>query len=1213
MPRKKAKSVGRRSGSRRLVRPSIATGSTAGSRKKVSRKVASRGAGDLRLEAAVSLGDIWSRIPRPQPIEFRLHARRPDDLLVFDLLVENLELAPEGPPRLIRSKPGKPAALVIELPPQHFGEQAFLDTTGADAGKTSAAGDAYDPPFPESASDTDPKNVPTGNAQPIGALPAANMRIAGASRLAFAMPPEVSELELSYTAVLDACRDWPLRLSVLAQKDPPERVLSIDKEWLLQVTESAAWQVAVDLLTRSVETLASRAAVTAAADAARRLGQHMLADRTGGTAAAARNRLNSALDAELNALQQRFSTLRSAEARELLTAGLAVLAIRDYARTTPDHSLEAVARQPLLPIILRPHEPPGNVTALELPYRLITTPVLPALWRHASEAVTHGGRTELWHTRLSANRDTALDTPTRIRAIWSPDYEFSREDLVHLVNDVKPFRMSLDPLDRKMLVQLMAGYNERYNQRFAYRPRSSGADRLHLSALGALLDSEGSWNPAVNPDGVDLEQWRHVASLGRDQYVRVVYRGFLFPFGHSASLIKVTERKFENHDGLQKRVAVLRQRFFIVVREPLREFSGAGHAFSGRNFPFRRVQILTRVTPTLRAPEDSKINLNGSDLYKSIAARECFWPSLSGGPFGFELRLTDICGQQSTFNMPLLFVGQEANTDLADEIRDLYNDNHDADRRGGDLGGQSVCYAPLPDSPDVSEEENKGDPRLPTHRLAFRAEPIANPGFRRPKVYPAVDTARVGVRAVQRMLNKPDALFEVRYADRYKTEAFGGANTGEVFLQAAGNPLDLDFENDVKSDSLGAIGSPQMQIAGLSRKLGPAADLDKVSDEQFDPAAFFDGAKLLGGISVKDLIGVVSALPLGDAPKMLSQELSDRIEASFTWDTVITDSDPLGLFVPSAGGTTTLAMSGTSVSPIDNPGAATFAATATLVNFKVNLFDFITIWFDRLRFESTTGTKPEVLVDLHPGDDTVVFGGPLEFVNKLREVIPMDGFSDPPNLTVTPSGLTASYSLALPAIGVGVFSLTNVSLGAGFSLPFDSRPVTVRFNFSERQSPFSLTVSMFGGGGFFAIGVGAEGVQEIEAALEFGAGVAINLGVASGSVEVKAGVYFHWLTDLVELSGYVRLHGELSVIGLISASLTFHLQLSYLKQGTKSTVWGEASLVVEIEVLVFSGSVTVHCRREFGGSESDPTFLDIIPDKPTWASYCEAFALEEAA
>ena len=92
------------------------------------------------------------------------------------------------------------------------------------------------------------------------------------------------------------------------------------------------------------------------------------------------------------------------------------------------------------------------------------------------------------------------------------------------------------------------------------------------------------------------------------------------------------------------------------------------------------------------------------------------------------------------------------------------------------------------------------------------------------------------------------------------------------------------------------------------------------------------------------------------------------------------------------------------------------------------------------------------------------------------------------------------------------------------------------------------------------------------AALEFGAAVVIDLGVASGSVEVKAGIYFHWLEPVpdkgsIDLAGYVRIHGELTVIAIISVSLTFNLQLGYHKEAGKSTMYGEATLVVEVDVL----------------------------------------------
>jgi len=426
-----------------------------------------------------------------------------------------------------------------------------------------------------------------------------------------------------------------------------------------------------------------------------------------------------------------------------------------------------------------------------------------------------------------------------------------------------------------------------------------------------------------------------------------------------------------------------------------------------------------------------------------------------------------------------------------------------------------------------------------------------------------------------------------------------------------------------------------MAIQGLSRLMGPVAAkppanpndaaqieaaLGKVINSQFDPADFFKGAKILGGIDLSTLLVVVSALTGSNVPKMLSRELLDRVEASFEWETELHQPDPLHLFIPRADPgkpPSRLSMHGRMTTPLANPADTNFEATASLTNFKVNLFGFVIIWFETLSFHAKKGQKPDVAVLLREGDDAVQFGGPLEFVNELRNLIPSNGFSDPPSLTVTPSGISASFSINLPTVSVGVFSLSNASLGAGFLLPFDSKPAQVKFNFCDRQHPFSLTVSFLGGGGFFAIGISTRGVNEVEAALEFGAGVAIDLGVASGSVEIKAGVYFHWLEPIpdkgsIELAGYVRLHGELSVLGLISASLTFNLQIAYLKANGESIVWGEATLEIEIEILFFSMSVSVKCRREFAGSKSDPKFIDLVPDEVTWRAYCEAFH-EEAA
>ena len=51
----------------------------------------------------------------------------------------------------------------------------------------------------------------------------------------------------------------------------------------------------------------------------------------------------------------------------------------------------------------------------------------------------------------------------------------------------------------------------------------------------------------------------------------------------------------------------------------------------------------------------------------------------------------------------------------------------------------------------------------------------------------------------------------------------------------------------------------------------------------------------------------------------------------------------------------------------------------------------------------------------------------------------------------------------------------------------------------------------------------------------------------------------------------------------------------------------DAKLTVKIEILFFSMSVSLKCRREFG----DPprvTFKSLMPTQQVWTDYCAAFA-----
>jgi hypothetical protein len=250
----------------------------------------------------------------------------------------------------------------------------------------------------------------------------------------------------------------------------------------------------------------------------------------------------------------------------------------------------------------------------------------------------------------------------------------------------------------------------------------------------------------------------------------------------------------------------------------------------------------------------------------------------------------------------------------------------------------------------------------------------------------------------------------------------------------------------------------------------------------------------------------------------------------------------------------------------------------------------------------------------------VVFGGiewlgVLSFIETLQELIPFDGFSDPPYVDVSTSGVTAGFDLALPNLSIGVFSLENMSLGADVRIPFLGEAVTVGFNFCTREKPFRLTVMCIGGGGFVGIRLSPKGLVLLEMSLEAGASLSINLGVASGSVSIMVGVYLRLEAEAGSLTGYVRIRGEVDVLGLISASITLELSMTY--EFPTGKMVGRASIEIEVEVFFLSFSVTVSCERRFAGSNGDPTFAQIlgidagtpvVTVPPAWSDYCAAFS-----
>jgi hypothetical protein len=148
-----------------------------------------------------------------------------------------------------------------------------------------------------------------------------------------------------------------------------------------------------------------------------------------------------------------------------------------------------------------------------------------------------------------------------------------------------------------------------------------------------------------------------------------------------------------------------------------------------------------------------------------------------------------------------------------------------------------------------------------------------------------------------------------------------------------------------------------------------------------------------------------------------------------------------------------------------------------------------------------------------------------------------------------------------------------------------------RFPFLRKTTTFHPYRILSGGGGFFGLELDLNGIRQIEASLEFGAAASINLGVASGAVSIMAGIYFKMtLVDdhnSTQLTGYVRINGAVSVLGLITASIELYMALTYLMD--KHKAYGEASLKIKVEVLFFSKTVTLHTQRTLQAVAVIPT------------------------
>ncbi len=909
-----------------------------------------------------------------------------------------------------------------------------------------------------------------------------------------------------------------------------------------------------------------------------------------------------------------------------------------------------------LPPNADPETPPSNTikpgdlqTDLLLTDWVHLSPDRNSTWAHPAHPVTRGGRTELWHTRLTlraSDGEPAVSGPAAtVRAIYTD---------VDEVPTTSPFSIFEGPHPRQLVSQ-----TSDFNLDWV---RPATVDLLLLSAMGSSLELEADW------DNGPLAKWRHRSSLGRDNYVRIEDRGYLFPFGHRAVQVSETQRKVAD-DG----TAYLIKRKFIVVREPIKTYPGP-HQPHERAFPYRRIRVTTTVTPTLPETPPDPI----------APGAQSYWIKV-GDPaqdLPFTVVATDWAGATSRLTCPVAFIFWEEATDVGagTPLRSLldaygsYNGVADDERRAIALNGQKVAYA-APTKPD--------DTAFPTARLYLGADDAGQAvagdlkDQDRPNFFPTMLGADVRLPAVEAVAAAGATStigYDPVHVDTPPAQA-ADANPAALFARLQqdvgsigelldylrnGDPNDPNPPNnpvsaafDSASDKVGGVATPNLSIGALSKTYGPLSGspngLAKLQQGEFDPEDYFPevtGAGLLGDLTLAQVIDNELTLADGNSGPTIvtTTEYPDgdtskpplAVVTTLDWAPKIKNTN-VGFFVPKHLDTdepATLTLHGEFRTELAT-GTSSSTIHGELRNFTLDLLvpedghlDFIAMVFDRFTFESRDGAKPS----LDPQLSRVEFRGPLSFINTLQQFLATSGKG--PSIDVRPTGVEVGYTLPIPDIAIGVFSLQHLSFSAGLRLPFDGSAVTARFAFCSRENPFLVSVYVFAGGGFFALELGTDGLHELEAAVEFGGNLALDIVVASGSLTVMAGIYFKLElteddegeeTEAVTLTGYLRATGRVSVIGLITISAEFYLGLSYKSVGDDSVVEGEASLEVSIDLLVFSATVTLHVKKTFVGgggtataltstqngkalAAAAPEFGELISQQD-WNTYCDAFAV----
>jgi hypothetical protein len=528
------------------------------------------------------------------------------------------------------------------------------------------------------------------------------------------------------------------------------------------------------------------------------------------------------------------------------------------------------------------------------------------------------------------------------------------------------------------------------------------------------------------------------------------------------------------------------------------------------------------------------------------------------------------------------------------------------------VSGQHIGFA-VPDMREQSDKIIRDEvSRLQAEFLVFkgelkRSEDTTLDFFDPYASVPQLVQARVFVNSLNKLVND-EVPVTIRYAKDYVAKQVDLAtldaqtNTSRVFAEVF--PSSQEYLKGVMrkaSLEMGGFVNPELPVEYLTylkdpRKLKesllaqiPSEVSQTYNDlvflgkeakntwelaQQITPADFFHGleAKILGSIRLADILGIDSELP------RLSQ-LPDKITYTFVTDKI--NSRDFDAFRFSSRGNTAQLKIYLEKS-LRDPRA--YTSFTSLANFALVIGDgLLTVVFDKMEVFSSSDSARRVDIKIR----NVAFGGPLDFLGKLAEAIKMPGSGLRVNTSI--SNVSVGYTFAMPSIESPVFNFSNLKFDIGVDIPLPTlgtlQPLTTSFSVNSAQDKFLITVGIFGGRGHFVLRSTPTAITHIDAGIEFGGYLGINLGIASGHVFLFAGIRYVRSEGSIYLAAYLICGGGVTVFGFISVSLTFLMMLEYQLYQGKASLYGTATLTYSIKIAFFKISFSLSYSKRLAGAE----------------------------